>query len=91
MILIGTIEKHIRKNIIQPAYLNYRTIDYDLTTAKHFIVQFLMKNYYNIPESIEHYKLNKHEKNKLRCQIKNFDDFSFIICVKTGKTYMVYY
>lgn len=92
MIHIDTLAKHIRNNIIKPAYNNYKRPDYDLQPAKMAIIEVLKtnENCHQIPERIEHYKLNLYQKNKLKLGIKNCDDMSFIICPSTGKIFMIY-
>ena len=91
--LIGTLNKSICKDIVKPAYKNYRDISYDLIPVKSAILGFLKLNQQHcqqLPEHIDNYKLNIHQKNKLRLSIKHSDNVSFIICPKSGKVFMMY-
>jgi hypothetical protein len=86
---IGRLEQNYLE-IIRGVHTHYKDANRDLSIAKSIILQFIMKNHAtHLCHSIyaDDYKLNiskLHWHKGLKFELKNKDDISYHICIKTG-------
>ncbi len=88
------LDKKKLKEIIIPAYRNYRNIEYDLCNAKITLIQFLSITYNapskKIPIDPKQYKLNISIDKKFKLETNDITDVLFLISIKSGKVYASY-
>lgn len=88
---IGRIDKTVLKNVIRHAYKNYKNHHYDLKLAKCLILDFVIKTHITTrwySTNPDDYKLNICNLYGLKLNLKTLDDFTYHICVKSGKVYV---
>ena len=94
MICIGRLDRKQLKEIIIPAYQNYRHIEYDLCNAKRTLIDFLLLNYSDpnktFPVDPNLYKLNICGDKRFKLENNDIKDVLFTISVKSGKVYVSY-
>ena len=89
---IGKFDPDTLKNIIRPAYKNYKNANYDLTLSKSMIIAFIMKTHIchkSHTDDPSNYKLNLCKLYGLKFNSKEDDSVTYHICVKSGKVYVV--
>jgi len=88
---IGRFDHKLLTVIIRPTHANYNNKNRDLSVAKSIILQFIMKTHITnrmTSTKIEDYKLNRCRLYGLKIAMKNDDDVSYHICVKSGDVYV---
>jgi hypothetical protein len=81
----------IHNAIIKPTYANYHDMNRDLSIAKSIILDFILKHH--MTHRLEStnpgsYKLNRCILYGLKFTMKDNDDLSYHICIRTGKIYV---
>jgi hypothetical protein len=89
---VGKIDLYSLKNVIKPAYKNYKNINHDLTLAKCMILDFIMKTHTTnklYSTNVSDYKLNLCHVYGLKFNVKEDDSITYYICVKSGKMFVI--
>jgi hypothetical protein len=95
MLCIGRLHQNYLE-VIRGVYEHYRDPDRDLSIAKSIILHFIIKNHATHScHSLftDDYKLNisnLYSYNALKFELKNNEDVSYHVCMKSGNIILVY-